>query len=171
MKNDRLKISGPAFALVVQSVLKKGGTAKFKVTGSSMTPTIRNNDVLSISPYKGNNPEVGEVVALLDRANSRIIIHRIIEKRENMFLLKGDGLWRYDGLFPKEWIAGFVLGLERSGTSISMDQLITDRIIWMSKLKFFWPIKVLFKLKNRVDRFLGINIACVWVTKGQNKIN
>ena len=78
-----------------------------------MLPTIRNNDVVSISPYKENNPKVGEVVALLDRANSRIIIHRIIEKREDMFLLKGDGLWRYDGLFPREWIAGFVSRIER----------------------------------------------------------
>ena len=148
MKNDRLMISGPAFALVVQAVLEKGVTAKFKVTGSSMIPTIRNNDVVSISPYKENNLREGEVVALLDRSNSRIIIHRIIKKRENVFLLKGDGLWRYDGLFPKKWIAGFVSGLERNGTPISMDRLITDRIIWASKLRLFWPIKVLLKLKK-----------------------
>ena len=155
MKNDRLMISGPAFALVVQTVLEKGVTARFKVTGSSMIPTIKSNDVVSISPYKKNTPEVGEVVALLDRANSRIIIHRIIEKRENMFLLKGDGLWCCDGLFPKEWIAGFVSGLERNGTPISMDRLITDRIIRMSKLNFFWPLKILFKIKNRAWCFFG----------------
>ena len=148
MKNDRLMISGPAFALVVQAVLEKGVTAKFKVTGSSMLPTIRNNDVVSISPYKGNNPKVGEVVALLDRANSRIVIHRIIKKQENMFLLKGDGLWRYDGFFPREWIVGFVSGLERNDTSVSMNRLITDRLIRMSKLRFFWPINILAKIKH-----------------------
>ncbi len=129
MINDRLMISGPAFALVVQAVLENGVTAKFKVTGSSMLPTIRNNDVVSISPYKENNPKVGEVVALLDRANSRIIIHRIIKKKEKMFLLKGDGLLRYDGFFPREWVAGFVSGVERNGTPISMDRLITDKLL------------------------------------------
>jgi len=148
MINDRLMISGPAFALVVQTVLKNGVTAKFKVTGSSMLPTIRNNDVVSISPYKENNPKVGEVVALLDRANSRIVIHRIIKKQENMFLLKGDGLWRYDGFFPREWIVGFVSGLERNDTSVSMNRLITDRLIRMSKLRFFWPINILAKIKH-----------------------
>jgi signal peptidase I len=161
MKNDRLMISGSAFALVVQAVLEKGVTARFKATGSSMTPTIRNNDVLSISPYKENRPKVGDVVALLDRIDNRIIIHRIIKQRENMFLLKGDGLWRSDGFFPREWIAGGISAVERNGDLISTERLITDRIILMSKLRLFWPIKILFKLKNRVDRFFGINIACV----------
>lgn len=161
MKNDRLMISCSAFALVVQAVLEKGVTARFKATGSSMTPTIRNNDVVSISPYKENRPKVGDVVALLDRDDNRIIIHRIIKQRERMFLLKGDGLWRSDGFFPREWMAGIISEVERNGTLISMDRLITDRIIWMSKLRLFWPIKILFKLKNRVDRFFGINIACV----------
>jgi len=153
MKNDRLMISGPAFALVVQSILEKGVTAKVKVTGSSMIPTIRSNDVVSISTYKKNRPKIGDVVALLDRVNKRVIIHRIIKQRESMFLLKGDGLWHYDGFFQREWIAGFVSGLERNGTPISMDLLITDRIIWMSKLRLFWPIKALFKFKNRVSHF------------------
>jgi len=160
MKNDRLMISGPAFALVVQTVLENGGTAKFRVTGSSMIPTIKSNDVVSISPYKENRPKVGDVIALLDRVNKRIIIHRIIKQQKSMFLLKGDGLWHYDGFFPREWIAGFVSRLERNGAPISMDWLITNKIIWMSKLRLFWPIKILFKLKNKVERLFGINIAC-----------
>jgi len=154
MKNDRLMISGPAFALVVQAVLEKGVTAKFRVTGSSMIPTIKSNDVVSISPYKENRPKIGDVVALLDRANSRIIIHRIIKKKEKMFLLKGDGLLRYDGLFPRQWIVGLVSGVERSCTLISEDRLTTDKNIWMSKLRLFWLIKVAFKLKTKALIFL-----------------
>ena len=159
MKNDRLMISGPAFALVVQAVLEKGVTAKFKVTGSSMLPTIRSNDVVSISPYKENNPKVGEVVALLDRANSRIIIHRIIEKRENMFLLKGDGLWRYDGFFPREWIAGLVSRIERKTVVVSAGAV---RQVLMSKLRLFWFFRVILYLKRHSFQVLVLYLLVVF---------
>ena len=162
MKNDRLMISGPAFALVVQTVLEKGVTARFKVTGSSMIPTIKSNDVVSISPYKKNTPEVGEVVALLDRANSRIIIHRIIEKRKNMFLLKGDGLWRYDGFFPREWIAGFVSRIERKHVVVSDRSVKSDRHVLMSKLRLFWLLRIICYVKRNLLN-IGIIFACYFV--------
>ncbi len=153
MKYDRLMISGPDFAIIVKTILEKGKTAKFKATGNSMLPNIINNDVVSLCPYRKKEPEIGDIVALKDKATGRIIIHRLI-KKSNLFFIKGDSAIRGDGLFSREDIIGFVSEIERNRRTIPINMVVSDKIILMSRLRLFFGVKIFRGLQKKIRKLV-----------------
>lgn len=66
--------------------------SKFKVSGHSMEPAIRNGQYVLISkiPYFFSEPDVKEIVAF--KKNQKILIKRIVKKTGNKYFLAGDNL-------------------------------------------------------------------------------
>ncbi|UCH92631.1 MAG: S24/S26 family peptidase [Candidatus Aminicenantes bacterium] len=117
-EKDVLCLSGPAVMELIQAVHEKGAAFRFKATGYSMTPSIRNNDVITISPLKKIPPSVGEVVAFRHLQTGRLMIHRVVRKKQGSFFIKGDRLRQMDGNIPLENILGVITRVERGGQTV-----------------------------------------------------
>jgi len=57
--------------------------------GTSMLPFIKDGTKLTIEPFQ-NPPRIGDVVAFERIESNDLVIHRIVEKREDGYLIKGD---------------------------------------------------------------------------------
>ena len=79
--------------------------AKFKISGHSMTPGIKNGETVLVSGifYLFKNPQIGDIVAF--RKAEKILIKRITEVKDKEYFLEGDN--NRDSLDSKNF--GFIL--------------------------------------------------------------
>lgn len=117
-KKEELSIPGTAVMELLRAVHEKGAVFRFKAAGLSMTPSICNNDVITISPLEKIPPFVGEVVAFRHPRTGRLLIHRVVRKNQGTFFIRGDSLRYTDSYIPRENILGVVTAVERQGRSL-----------------------------------------------------
>ncbi len=113
-KGNELSFSGPAFVELIRAVLDKGVPFRFKAKGISMHPFIRNGDVITVYPLSGTLPRYGDVVAFIRPGTSVLIVHRVVGKIDDSFLIRGDNTGYFDGLIPTANILGYVTKVERN---------------------------------------------------------
>jgi hypothetical protein len=118
-KKEELSLPNTAMMELLRAVHDKGAAFRFKAAGFSMTPSIRNNDVITISPLKEIPPAVGEVVAFRHPRSNRLLIHRVVRKKHGTFFFRGDNLRQTDSHIPRENILGVVTRVERRGRVLS----------------------------------------------------
>jgi len=114
-KDDQLLLSGQDLVGLVRTVFNKGLPFRFWAGGASMYPFIKNGDIITLSPLSGNLPRLGDVVAYVSPETERFIVHRVIKKIDDAFLISGDALRGSDGVIPKASILGYVTRVERNG--------------------------------------------------------
>ena len=117
-KKEELSITGTAVMELVRAVHEKGAAFRFKAAGLSMTPSICNNDVITVSPLEKIPPFVGEVVAFRHPRTGRLLIHRVVRKKQSTFNIRGDSLRYTDSHIPRENILGVVTAVERRGRGL-----------------------------------------------------
>jgi hypothetical protein len=118
-KGQDLSISGGILLDLMQSVLAKEADFKFRARGLSMTPFIKDGDIITISPLSKENPSTGRVVAFTRPDNGQLVVHRVIGKQGSEFLIQGDNITgRQDELIPLVNILGCVTKIERGGHRI-----------------------------------------------------
>jgi signal peptidase I len=110
---DRLSMT--ALIELLNAVTEKGKSFRFKASGISMIPFINDRDVITISPVPSGRPVIGDVVAFLLPGADRLAVHRIIEKRDGGYIIKGDNVPEPDGLIPADNVLGLVTAVERNG--------------------------------------------------------
>lgn len=113
-----LKLSGSGLSNLMQSVLRRGASFRFRASGFSMTPFIRDKDVLTVSSNLRHDTEVGDVVAAVSPVTGRVIVHRVVRSTSRGVLIKGDNCGRPDGLFARNTIAGVITSVERNGKKV-----------------------------------------------------
>ena len=121
MRNQvrEFSIDGQTFNQLLLEVLDKGQACRFQAKGFSMSPFIRNNDIITVSPLNNNSLVFGDVVAFITPETRKLVIHRIVGKKCTGFLVKGDSARWYAGdLISKEHIIGYVTRVERNGKRI-----------------------------------------------------
>jgi hypothetical protein len=114
-----LPLSGAAVLGLLEGVLSRGVPFRFRAGGSSMAPFIRDGDVISVSPFRGGSPGVGEVVAFLQPEIEKLIVHRVVGRREAGCLIRGDNAegTAADLVSPRN-ILGRVTRVERGGHNV-----------------------------------------------------
>ena len=85
-----------------------------------MHPFIRDGDVVTVSPWDGGFLSPGEVVAFCHPETGRLVVHRIVKRNSQGFLLRGDNCPEADGLVPASGILGRVTRVERNGQVIRL---------------------------------------------------
>ena len=103
---------------LVKAVHEKGADFRFKARGFSMTPFIRHGDVITITSLAVRPPEVGMIVAFTHPCNRRLIVHRIVVRRDEAYLIKGDNAFAPDGWVGRAQIFGYVGNVERHGRPV-----------------------------------------------------
>jgi hypothetical protein len=138
---QEFNICGTALTEILSCSLLKNTPLRLKVRGFSMLPFIRDEDIVTISPLLNSSLALGFAVAFTHPQTGRLTIHRIIAKRGNFYLIKGDCINKADGLIPKKNILGTVTKIERNGKKVLLG-LGPERILiaFLNRLSFFFPL-------------------------------
>ena len=126
-------ISNSEFFTFVEQSIASGADVTIPVHGMSMHPFIRNGrDKAVLSPVEESGLEKGTIV--LFRYNGRHIMHRIIEKRGEVFIIQGDGndVRTFETARRKDIVAIVARIVKPSGRSIDCSSRA-----WLRKF-FLW---------------------------------
>jgi signal peptidase I len=102
------------FARLMEAVLDKGKRFRFQASGHSMSPFIHSGDTITVEPITKGIHE-GDVVAYTNPDNYRLGVHRVVQKVNGKYLIKGDHSPEADGLFTADDILGRVVSVEHHG--------------------------------------------------------
>ena len=119
-KREELSLSNVDLEKLMRGVLDKGASFRFQGKGYSMSPFIKDGDVLTIIPLQKSCPCFGDVVVFTHPHTGKIIIHRIIGKNADFYRTKGDNASQEDGTISREAIMGQVTNVERNGKYVSV---------------------------------------------------
>ena len=114
-KREELSLSSQQLEKLMRGVLSKGACFRFQGKGCSMSPFIKDGDVLTIAPVQASAPCFGDVVVFTHPNTGKLIVHRIIGKKSGSYLTKGDNAPEGDGLISGTAILGRVSKVERDG--------------------------------------------------------
>ncbi len=145
-----LSLSDTALIEIIRAVLGKGRPFRFKANGFSMSPFIRDGDVITVFPLLDNLPRLGEVVACILPESRALATHRIIGEKNGLYILQGDNVPKADGLLPKVDILGCVQKVERAGKRVSLG-LGSERFLIVLFLRYK---RILFPLALPVWRLI-----------------
>lgn len=109
-----LSLSGESLAGLIRDTLSKGADFRFKVAGSSMSPFIKDKDIVTISSLSRVRPDIGRIAAFINPHTKKLAIHRIVDISGGRYLIKGDNVSRIDGFMCGDNILGCVTKIERN---------------------------------------------------------
>ena len=111
--------SGDALAA---DLLRRGAPLRIKARGGSMLPFLRDGDVALVMPAVGTEIGVGDVICY-ETPPGRLFLHRVIERRWERFVAKGDALAFTDLIAPVQ-VLGKVVAVQRRGRFKRLDTRI-----------------------------------------------
>jgi len=112
-KGDEVPLSGPVLVELLETVLAKGALFRFKAKGFSMSPFIQDGDVITLSSLPDNSPNLGDVVAFINPETKKLTVHRLVGRKGDSFLVKGDNTAKSCDLISIKNIVGQVKKIER----------------------------------------------------------
>jgi len=113
--DDGISLSAPVIMELIEAVHEKGASFRFQARGYSMTPAIRDGDVITVSPLGNLMPRRGDVVAFRHPDRPQMLVHRVLHSKEKKYYIKGDNTPEGDGWVPGENILGLITNVERRG--------------------------------------------------------
>ena len=139
-----MPVSGQALLELMQAVLAKGASFRFRARGWSMMPIIRDGDVITVAPQAQPLPGIGDVVAFVRPSSGHLVVHRVVAREEAAVWIQGDSAAdQPDELVPLGNLLGRVVRIERKGHSTWIG-LGPERflIAWLSRASFLTPLRV-----------------------------
>ena len=112
--HPELKLSGGVLSDLMQDVLARGALFRFQAKGRSMSPFVKDQDILTLTTPNQKPPAVGDIAAVRRRDRNALIVHRIVKISQDGYLLKGDNQRKPDGVFPNNDIIGIVSSIKRN---------------------------------------------------------
>jgi len=129
------------------------------VYGNSMFPFIQNGDVITLSPWGKQSPQIGDIVAYEQAGAEKLIIHRLIQENQEWYILRGDNCSQPDEVVPRSHLLGILTQIKRKDKTKSVRLGKTKNLItWLSRnnilslMQFFFHIPT--RLKNLVQRLI-----------------
>jgi hypothetical protein len=110
---------------VLEEALDKGTRADFRARGLSMSPTVRDGDVVTVRRVRSDELHLGDIVTFW-RAD-QLVMHRVIEVGQPEadsspgFRTAGDGNAEEDGIQPGDALLGRVVLVRGSRNDWSPD--------------------------------------------------
>jgi len=107
-------------ALELREVAGQRGRWKLAFRGSSMLPTLREGDLLSVVRASAGELGGGEIVVF--RRRDQYVVHRFLGRSpfDGRLLTKGDNCLRRDQPIEAEALVGRVVGVDRGGQRLEL---------------------------------------------------
>jgi len=106
-------------------LLRQGTTVRFRPSGRSMYPSIREGELVTVEPVVASEVTLGDIV--LYRSERGLIAHRVVGSSPSQssalsphYILQGDSSLCCDEPVGAERILGRVVGVERDGRSVAL---------------------------------------------------
>ncbi len=106
-------------------LLSQGATVRFRPSGRSMYPSIREGELITVEPVRASDVKLADIV--LYRSERGLIAHRVVDNRTQSsvfsphhFLLHGDASLSDDQPVTAHQILGRVVEVQRNGRSIAL---------------------------------------------------
>ena len=99
-------------------VLKSSGKVRTIVGGNSMLPTLWVGDLLTVEAGRADEMSLGDIVVCLQAG--RLCTHRVLGRRGQHLLTRGDSNLRIDSPVGAEECFGRVVSAERNGRPIAL---------------------------------------------------
>lgn len=115
-----LRLSNPGQLELLRGMAERGVPLRTTVRGYSMTPFVRDGDVVTIVPMAGGEPHIGDVTAVALPGNGRMAVHRVIARSGAGWLVRGDNCSEADGVFTRDAFVGRVVRVERRGRDVRL---------------------------------------------------
>ncbi len=147
-----LRIGSPGLAELARAILKSGRPVRFRVSGSSMLPSLRDGDVILVgSP--GRPYQRGDVAAFVTGPGGPLLVHRLHAADGGVYRFKGDNASRFDPPVAGEGVIGLVLKAERGGRSVRFGGRGGRRL--MAALSRAGAFRALLAVRWRMLKLLG----------------
>lgn len=157
LHEDELLLSRRAIVDLMSAVLEKGKAFRFRARGWSMSPFIRDGDSICISPVQGKPLAIGEIVAFDRPESGGLVVHRVIGRSENSWMIQGDNTpdQKID-LVPDDCILGRIVSVHRNGKHVwSGNGPERTLIAWLSRVNLLG--KILWYVRNLRKNFMDFH--------------
>jgi signal peptidase len=123
-------------------LLSLGFGVRFRAPGTSMHPTIRHGDLITVEPFAPANLKRGDII--LYRLQKSFVAHRLVNIEERngcglTFFLRGDASTTCDAPVKPEQVLGKVVRVERGHRHIDpyswRVRLWSMLYLWLARLK------------------------------------
>ncbi|MBN2398998.1 MAG: S26 family signal peptidase [Candidatus Aminicenantes bacterium] len=116
--DEGISLSAPVIMDLIEAVHEKGASFRFQARGFSMTPAIRDGDVITVSPLGSGRPRRGDVLAFRHPLRPQLLVHRVLQARGMKYFIRGDSCPEADGWLLLENVIGIVTRVERNKKSV-----------------------------------------------------
>ena len=130
-------------------VLRNQNMVEFTATGTSMSPFIRNKDIVVVSPWNPNKVRFGDIILYSTSPNanqSQKRIHRIMKRRtvNGKFLLftKGDASRCLDPPIERNQVLGKISAIKKERWTLDLDNPLGKAINLTWALFQCWPLSM-----------------------------
>ena len=119
-----LPCTAAEFGDLSADLLKMGKQVRFRARGYSMTPLVRDMDVLLVQPVRTSLIRIGDII-LCSIQPDRVVVHRVIRRRSDLhgfyFMVQGDRAAQPDGWIQQSQVLGRVAEVERGELHLDMN--------------------------------------------------
>ncbi len=141
--------SNDIFFTQVESEIEAGRSVRLKVKGNSMYPLLRNGiDEVTLSPLC---KEPAKMDIILFKYKGKHILHRIINIKDGVYTIQGDGIYASYETCVKEDIIGVVTAIHKHSSAILdpySKSIKISCLLWF-KIRFIrrWILAVLRRIR------------------------
>ena len=134
-----------------QDILNSGLYLRMKVTGRSMSPFLRGEEILTIKKVPYTSLRRGDLILFKNHIGYPVL-HRIIKKKQDQddvitFQTKGDAMIAFDEPVRNNKILGKVCKIEDGSKYINMETKMWSRINYMAAVISLLESRLYFALK------------------------
>jgi hypothetical protein len=108
----------PALRQLCADFLRAGRSVRFSATGASMSPVIRDGDVVTIEPCTGERLRPGDVA--LYSTPRGLTLHRVLRRRAALLTVRGDALDSQGEFVSASAVLGRLASVCRAGRRVSL---------------------------------------------------
>ena len=117
---NKKKISLDEIYPIIKEKIENGGTVQLPITGTSMLPLlVWGRDTVELT--KCENPQKYDII-FYRRDDGHFVLHRIVGKNENGFILCGDNQINKEYGITENHIIAVVKSITRKGKTFSVDK-------------------------------------------------
>ena len=95
-----------------RDVLRRFGSARLRVFGLSMWPSVRPGDVLHVETVPPGDLTPGDIILFV--RHGALFAHRLVGRRRGLLRTRGDAHWRSDPLLRPSQVLGRVERVDRA---------------------------------------------------------